>query len=130
MTSCQRLDEQLGSLQTVVLTVRQELSRVLAKHRKASPRSCPEFGKIRKRSLAPYLHFLVHALLHVDRAAILHPDRFEAPAVGKGVFAYLLEHGREHDFFDSTLVKACLSNALYAIWDLDALEVLVFIEYT
>ena len=78
----------------------------------------------------PHLHFFVHALLHVDRAALLHPDRFELPTVCKCAFADFLERVWKCDLFDSTLIKACLSNVLYTIRDFDALEIFAFIEYT
>lgn len=80
--------------------------------------------------LGTHLHPVSHVLLHVDRAARLHPDRSELPALTKRVFADFSECSWKRDLFDSTTSETSSSNTFYSVWNLNILEMHAPLERT
>lgn len=80
--------------------------------------------------LGTHLHPVSHVLLHVDRAARLHPDRSELPALTKRVFADFPECSWKRDFLDSTTSETSSSNTFYSVWNLNILEMHAPLERT
>ena len=88
---------------------------------------CFAHGPEAYHSLAAHFDTVFYILLDVKHAALLYEDCFETSTV-KRPFAYLPERAGKCDFIDSTVSKTQFSDALYAVWDFDALKILAVIK--
>ena len=79
-------------------------------------------------SLVPNFYVLFYVLPDVGRAALLHLDHPETPAVREGVLSDCRERGRERELFDIAVVETALSDALHAARDLHAFEIIAAVE--
>ena len=69
-----------------------------------------------------------HALLDVERAALLYPDHRETFAILERVFANFLERAGKRNFLEPTALKTTPSDVLNAVRDLDVFEIVATIE--